>query len=173
MLLVLGYPTLAEDDLAWIQSLRAAHDERYFRLVDPHFTFVFPVAGMDERPFKAHVSERVGGFRRIDFALRSALTVQDHTGEFWHLFLVPDEGFSEIVKLHDRLYTGPLAEHLRLDIPFIPHIGIGNAVDPLACKRLADELNAEGFELRGTIESLDVATYDGSNVTTLERVELA
>jgi hypothetical protein len=85
---------------------------------------------------------------------------------------VPDEGYSEIVKLHDKLYDGPLAPELRLDIPFIPHIGIGNAIDPFACKKLADELNRKAFEIDGRIETLDVTWYEENKVETLERIEL-
>lgn len=56
------------------------------------------------------------------------------------VLLVQDEGFSEVVRLHDKLYTVILALELRLDIPFYPHIGIGSSTDVLACKRLADDL---------------------------------
>jgi hypothetical protein len=85
---------------------------------------------------------------------------------------VPDEGHSDIVKLHDRLYEGELAPHLRLDIPFIPHIGIANAIDPKACKELADDLNGREFVVEGSIEALDVVSYDGEKVTTIERIAL-
>lgn len=83
---------------------------------------------------------------------------------------MPDEGHSDIVKLHDKFYEGEIAPHLRLDIPFIPHIGVANSPDPRVCKRLADKLNRRDFRLEGEIEALDVASYDGDRVTTIERV---
>lgn len=61
---------------------------------------------------------------------------------------------------------------MRLDIPFVPHIGIANAKDPKACKRLVDEINAEEFEVRGTVEHLDVIEYVGNRVKTLEQIPL-
>jgi hypothetical protein len=69
---------------------------------------------------------------------------------------VPDEGHSKIIKLHDRLYTGVIESEIRLDIPFIPHIGIGNSLDAHSCKQLVDRLNADRFEIRGRVDQLDL-----------------
>ena len=85
---------------------------------------------------------------------------------------MPDEGHSDVLKLHDRLYEGPLTPHLGLDIPFIPHIGVANSLDPMVCKRLAGELNREGFEIGGSVDALEVASYDGESVTTIKKIEL-
>jgi hypothetical protein len=87
--------------------------------------------------------------------------------------LVPDEGYSQFVKLHDRLYTGPLAPELRLDLPFIPHITVANSGDPHACKRVAETLNAQDFAIGGQVETLDVVWYDGTRVATVEQLLLA
>ena len=78
-----------------------------------------------------------------------------------------------MVKLHDRLYTGPLAAELRLDIPFIPHLTVGNASEAQACKRLADDLNARGVSIHGGIATLGVVRYEGGRVESIERIELA
>ena len=78
-----------------------------------------------------------------------------------------------MVKLHDRLYTGPFAAELRLDIPFIPHLTVGNAAEAQACKRLADDLNARGVSIHGGIATLDVARYEGGRVESIGRIELA
>jgi hypothetical protein len=72
-LAVIAYPTLASKDLAWIQEVRAAHDELYFKLIDPHFTFVFPTETLDERELIAHVQDSAGSTARIDFTLRCAV----------------------------------------------------------------------------------------------------
>lgn len=133
---------------------------------------MFPVFGLDRERFLEHLREQARGVERIPFVCRCATVVKDATNEYTHVFLVPDEGYSAIVKLHDRLYEGPLSPHLRLDIPFIPHIGVANASDPRACKALADELNSEGFEIRGSVDALDAASYKHDRVTTIERVPL-
>ncbi len=171
-LVVVNYPAVSREDLDWMQSIRAKHDELYYGVADPHFTFVFPVFDLERERFLEHVRERARGVEGIRFACRCATVVKDATNEYTHVFLVPDEGHSAIVKLHDRLYGGPLSPHLRLDIPFIPHIAIANSTDPRACKALADRLNREEFEIKGSVGALDAASYEDDRVTTIERVPL-
>ncbi len=171
-LVVVNYPAVSREDLDWMQSIRAKHDELYYGVADPHFTFVFPVFDLERERFLEHVRERARGVGRIPFACRCATVVKDATNEYTHVFLVPDEGHSGIVGLHDRLYGGPLAPHLRLDIPFIPHIAAANATDPKVCKALADGLNREGFEIAGSVDALDAASYEDDRLTTIERVPL-
>ena len=171
-LCVLNYPGISNDDFNWIQALRAEHDGLYYRVVAPHFTFVFPVSDIDQTVFIRHIKQQTTGFKRFSFALRYAIIVEDDSGEYTHVFLVPDEGYSSIIRLHDRLYSGVLAPEHRLDIPFIPHLGIGNDTDPNNCKRLVDELNRKDFCIQGTIDTLDVVEYDGSSVRTIEQIKL-
>jgi hypothetical protein len=171
-LLVLAYPRVAPADFAWLQAIRAQHDERYFSFVAPHVTLVFPVNGLEWGVFSKHVRQRVAGVPPINFVARCVLVVADDARQFSHVFLVPDEGFSEIVKLHDRLYTGLLAPELRLDITFIPHIGVGNYRDARACQELAHELNAQDFTLKGVIDTLDVVWYEQQEVRTIAQIAL-
>ena len=82
---------------------------------------------------------------------------------------VPDEGSSRIVKLHDKL-----KDNLRLDLDFIPLIGIGNSQDRHKCKKMVDEWNKEEFELRGTISRLKIVRivrYENDVVTTIEEIK--
>ncbi len=170
--LVLGYPDLEKHDLAWIEGIRAEHDELYRDVVGAHFTLVFPVSNLDAGQFTDHVRQTLEGASTISFVLRCAVIVKDSFNEYTHVFLVPDEGYSDLVKLHDRLYTDCLANQLRLDVPFIPHIGVGNSRDPRVCKRLADDLNGHGFEIAGRVSALDAVTFESSTVTTIARVPL-
>lgn len=169
--LVLAYPELAPADLAWIEAIRAVHDPAH-AIVAAHFTLVFPVASMNAADFRAVIRQRARGCAPIPFVLRSALPVKDVIGPTTDVFLVPDEGFGGLVRLHDRLYAGPLAAELRLDIPAIPHITVARSPDPLACKHLADDLNARDFALPGTITALDIVSHEDGAVRTLERVGL-
>ncbi len=171
-LLVLGYPNLSPDDFEWIQSMRARYDKLYYDVVPPHFTIVFPVTNVDEQKFKAHIKEHAQWLEYVSFVLRCAVVVKDSASKYTHVFLVPDEGYSGIVKLHDRLYTGVLASELRLDLPFVPHIGVCNSVDPNICKKLAGDLNASNFEIAGDIDELNIVNYEGANVTTIEKISL-
>jgi hypothetical protein len=173
---VIAYPSFSQKHNDWIQKVRAQHDA-YYRLVRPHFTLVFR-SSIREAEFVAHVKQRTAAVRKFTFVMRCALVVEDVIGDMNQVFLVPDKGFSDIVKLHDRLYTGILAPELRLDIPFYPHIGVGNSSDPVACKRLADELNGQDFVIEGVVGSLDIVTVVApdkriTEVKTIERIALA
>jgi hypothetical protein len=169
-LVVVNYPSISEHDYNWIQAIRAEHDI-YYEIVSPHFTFVFPCSITDEAEFVRHIKQRINGVKKIRFVSRCALVVKDPVSEYTHVFLIPDDGFSDIVKLHDRLYTGLLASELRLDIPFLPHIGIGSAITPEAFKSLVNELNRSNFSIKGTIDTLDIASFDGKEIKTIERIQ--
>jgi 2'-5' RNA ligase len=169
---VVDYPRIAAADFEWIQEYRKRNDPRYFQLIDPHFTLVFPVADVPAEHFCRDVRTRASGTELIAFEIKVATINRDLTGSYYHEFLVPDAGYAALVKLHDRLYSGVLAPHLRLDIDFIPHIAIGNTEDPFVAKRNVDALNARGVQITGTIDALDILEYDGGRIRPLDRVVL-
>jgi 2'-5' RNA ligase len=170
-LLVVSYPEMAPEALAWIEALRAEHHPRQAAIA-AHVTLVFPVAGVDPPVLIAEVQRQASGSIPIPFTLRCALPFRDLTSEATDVFLVPDEGFGAIVRLHDRLYAGLLAPGLRLDLPFVPHLTVAHLAQPIAAKRLADRLNAESFAIPGTLSSVDVVQRDGAGVQTLARIPL-
>jgi 2'-5' RNA ligase superfamily len=169
--LVIAYPELADEDLLRIESYRREND-KMFDIVRPHFTFVFPVTDFSVTDFTTEIKKQLGQAGPISFCLRCAVINKDDFSEYYHAFLVPDEGFSEIVKLHDRLYSGKLSVHHRLDIDFIPHIGIGNSTDKSACKKMVDDWNSQPFLISGIISALDIVQYENDKVTTIERIKL-
>jgi 2'-5' RNA ligase len=168
-LLVISYPNITKQAARWIADTRRRHIELHHSVVAPHFTLVFPLHSLDERQVAKHVRETLSRSAPIPFVLRCCLVVKNDSDDNYFVLLVPDEGFSNIVKLHNSLYTGILAPHLRLDIPFIPHITIGFSTDASACKAIADDLNNEQFEHPGTISSLDLLRKDSDKITSVER----
>lgn len=158
---LVGYPDLSKPDASWIRSVRREHDGLFTEVIEPHFTFVFPVGEIDEETFLGHVRTVAAGRGPISFALLCAVVWDDVGTDYFHVLLVPDEGHSEMVMLHDRLYEGPLERHLLVEVPFIPHLGVGNDLDPWESRRIALELNDEGFEIEGRIDRLTVVDYRG------------
>lgn len=171
-LLVLAYPEVEKKDFNWIQSFRAKHDERYFNVVDPHFTMVFPVVNISERDLVIHVQKIAKKFNEFFFVIRCAQIVKDSFSDYTDVFLIPEEGYRIFVKLHDALYTDLLEKELRLDIPFIPHLGIANSLDPLKCKKLADEINSKNIEIVGAISKLSIVSYEDDKIDMLKEVYL-
>lgn len=171
-LLALAYPTLSAADYERIQSFRKLYDRNY-RLVEPHFTLVFGVPDWEAEAFIAEIDDRQCGFQAFDFCLCCAVLNRDASGDLYHVFLTPDAGYSQVVRLHDRLYSGKLLPHRRLDIDFIPHIGIANSNDPRQCLEWIESWNREEFEIRGRVSALDVVRYEDDTVKSLRRIPLA
>jgi hypothetical protein len=169
--LVIAYPELQQSDLNWIQDYRKQND-RQFTLVKPHFTLVFAIQDLDKDSFLNEVKQKVSNIKPFDFDLNVATINQDNSGSYYHEFLVPDTGYSNIIKLHDKLYSDLLASYLRLDVDFIPHISIGDSEDAQTSKRRVDELNAEGVSVHGRITSIDVIEYADGAITTVEKIVL-
>ncbi len=170
--LLLAYPQLAKQDVELIDSYRKVNDELFYNVVDPHFTLVFPVFDTLLEDFVAEVKSKIEGLTKFGFTMRCATINKDAFSDYFHAFIVPDEGFSNIVKMHDRFYSGKLINNLRLDIDFIPHIGIGNSKDKWLCKKMVDEWNEKEFAISGTIARLTIVKYEDGVVTTIEDIEL-
>ena len=100
------------------------------------------------------------------------LAVKDTFTAASHVFLVPDEGSSAVVALHSSLNSGPLAPIARPDIPFTPHVTVAALEDPEQAAAVADELNARGVAIAGTIFAIDVLALDGKAVREISRIEL-
>ena len=171
-LIAINYPELDPRDFDWIQSIRAEHDILQYELVRPHITLVFATERIVQSELVGHVREVAEEASAIKFVMRRAIVMKDHFSDYWYVMMVAAEGYGEIVKLHDHLYTGPLASELRLDLPYIPHITIGNSKDSQVCAALVDRLNAEKVEIPGLISSVDIVTYDNNLIETICRVDL-
>ncbi len=171
-LLVVAYPDLSDKDKEWIDSFRKKHSHLFYGVVEPHFTIVFPTFGISYDEFLKEVIDKTKDVKGFDFCIRCAMNNNDRLSEYNHIFLSPDEGNSEIVKLHDKLYSGILRKTLRLDIDFYSHIAIGSYTDPEKCKALIDEINNSSINICGRISSIDIISYGDGKVKNLHKIEL-
>jgi 2'-5' RNA ligase len=156
-LVILSRPVWAASDRAWLKALRDRHGGAYFDpSLGPHLTLVFPVEEVDESTAVSHVHAAASDTPPFEAAFRAVLPVKDDFSNDTFLYLVPDQGLSGIVRLHDRLYTGPLAEALRLDIAYIPHVTLGRFSSARIAKALADDLNAQDPALTTRVETVEL-----------------
>lgn len=162
-LLTLAYPRLSADDTRRIDAIREMHDPNV-GLVRPHFTLVFGCEAVPEPEYVGHVRRVSLETAPIHFVCRYAMLGSDDEVERAYVFLVPDEGSSQLARLHDALYRGALAKHLRLDLPYVPHITVGASSNRLAAKRVCDELNDSGVEIQGTVNAITVAARDNESM---------
>ncbi len=171
-LLVIAYPEIKKKDFKWIQEIRNKYDGLYYDIVKPHFTLVFPVFYLNQKQLISEIKEKSKGLKEIDFCLRCAILNKDAFNDYWHTFLVPDEGFSGITKIHDKFYSGKLKDEYFLAIQYVPHIGVGNFLDANECKKLVDELNETNFEICGKIKNFTIISYEEKKVEDIETIEL-
>jgi 2'-5' RNA ligase len=149
---IVAYPTLADRDRVWIESIRQAHDPQAARIA-AHFTLVFPVDASPDQ-LTPEMSAAAAVLAPIPFTIRGTEVVRDVFSGDDQLFLVPDEGAHQITALHDRLYAGGLRAFLRSDIAYVPHMTIASAKDRGSCERLVDALGLRSLTLSGTLESI-------------------
>jgi len=171
-LAVISYPKFIPNPPEMIAVMRAKYPKLTYPKFAPHFTFIFPQASLSEDVLVQHVRETAAGQSAIPFTIRCTLPMRETFSENIYLFLVPDEGFSAIVRLHDRLYSGALAGELRLDIPFIPHITVGYTPDVAYCKQAVETWNEQPFEIAGVLNTLDVLQVEGETGQTVARINL-
>jgi hypothetical protein len=170
--LVLAYPDLNEADYELIQDCRREKDSLYFDVVDPHFSFVFAVNDIEEEMFVQEATEKAKDQHKINFVIRCATISKDGFEDSFHVFLVPDEGHSSIIRLHDRLYSGLFKDHLRLDLDYIPHMAIGNSTDRFQSKQWVDGWNQKHLIIHGAISKLSIVKYEDNVVTLIKEIEL-
>lgn len=170
---IISYPEISQADFRWIQGIREEHDRQY-KIVRPHVTFVFPTAKLSIEQLAQHAEEKVRGESKIAIELTEATVVEDGSKKYFHVFLVPSTGKEKIITLHNLLYTGDLASELRLDIPFIPHVGIAANESRTTAQALADTIiNTEGIDIRGFLSALTIASFDGKSVHDIKQIQLA
>ena len=111
------YPKL---DTSLIDQLRQKYDPQ-FGLIDPHITVMFPVRdSIDGNGLVTHLERVLSDCKAFPIRIQGLQRSWDDC-----LFLLVREGSSEIVRLHNRIYTGVLAGYKNTDIKFVPHLTLG------------------------------------------------
>jgi 2'-5' RNA ligase len=112
------------DGLNRIDQLRRQFDPLASRIA-PHITLVFPFeSDLSADRLRAHIGQAVQGVAPFPVHLQG---ITGHDGEY--LFLNVVRGNDPLIDLHDSLYSGPIAAHLRPEIPYHPHVTVGRLAD--------------------------------------------
>lgn len=173
-LVVLGRPSIAAADRAWIDDLRGRHRGSIFQAsLGAHVTLVFPTDATDPTGATSHLATVAAETEPFDLTFRATMPWLDrYTGETF-VYLVPDAGNAALIRLHDRLYSGPLAEALRLDLAYVPHITLGRFGEAKVAKALVDDLNAQDIDIAGRLETVELFRLeDGAPPRRLAEVAL-
>jgi len=165
---VVAKPEFGKTELDWLTQLR---EKRAHSSGAPAFTLVFPGAESAEEVVR-HVEGVCAATSRIRLCLRSAMIVPEAKMGWFHIFLVPDEGFGAVIRLHDRLHTGPLACCWRPEVPYIPHVTVASTRDIDSARQVMAALNAKDLALTGRIDEIEVHERDGGAPRCLAKVPL-
>jgi hypothetical protein len=171
-ILVLAYPEIEAGGFDLIQEFRSHHDQLYFKVVDPHFTLLFPVFDFSAEQVLEEVKRVAKGSEKFSFSKLKAISHKDELSELSYVFLVPEIGYGNIVNLHDALYGKILAAELKKEIPYIPHVSIASSQEQERCIELATDWNNRKIEIEGIIGSMSVVNYENNTVEILHTVNL-
>lgn len=151
----------------FMRDFRQAHHRAAQAVVEPHFTLVFGCDQIAQVAYTDHVAAIAGNSEAIAFTCKYAMLGAGDEDGTACVFLVPDDGYAAISLLHDRLYSGALEPHLRLDLPFVPHVTIGSTTDRRHAKSLCDGLNQSGVAVEGVISALTVGVVEDGRFVAL------
>ncbi len=167
MLFTLAFPSFSGEGGQLVESFRRRHDLAQSDLVAAHVTLVFGSHVADEDAYLRHVEAVVSASPPIEFASRHAMLGTDEGSAAGLVYLAFDEGHSGLSLLHDRLHRGPLAELLRLDLPYVPHITVGRSSDRAEVKRWCDTWNDARIDLRGRVDRMAVCRLQDGRLAEL------
>ena len=167
---VIARPHFNKADLAWLTDIRS---RRAGSRGAPYFTLVFANLSIAPAAFVKTIQAYTRGFHPIRFRLRSALVVPEPAIGRFHVFLIPDEGFGAILKLHDALHMGKLRPALRQDSPYLPHITVATTPDYTTARELAFALNQGDLDIHGHFEALEVESRVGQDIRLVAEIPLS
>jgi len=148
------------DERHWVSKFRDQYDPKS-QFIAPHLTLFFPSEFESFDELSAEVERVTSNTKKFKVIFRAAMMMPELGS--CSIFLVPSEGFSEVLRLHSLLYAEKYAHLLRLDIPFVPHMTIGSNLSLSEGKKLVDKLNSKQFELKFILDRLSIVEISDSN----------
>ena len=153
------YPDI---DTMRINQFRRKYDPQV-ELIEPHITVMFPVSeSIGEDNLVHHFENVLGHWQGFPIHLQGCQISSDD-----YVFLLIQEGNANIIRLHDELYTGILAEYWRKEIPFVPHLTLGVLNQASTNRdRVLEEAEQLGIDYHCVVDKLHLVKVnnDRSNI---------
>lgn len=172
-LLVFALPNMLDANKHSLQNVYEKSKPPGNVIIGPHFTLLTITDNFSKNELSELLRSNLQGQNEISFCLRTALFMPPiNQYESWYAFLIPDEGFSELCKLHRQIHKGKLRSALDLNFPFIPHITVGSFADKDSCVQLVNEINALPVEIFGSIETLTLVEVVNNQSHVFDEIKL-
>jgi 2'-5' RNA ligase len=137
--------------MAEIEAIRLGHDPLAAWL-PAHVTLVFPFDGdIGDDALRSHVKHSAASVSPFALRLGPIIPLDD-----LHLGVTITTGSGSIVGLHDRLYTGPLTDHLSAVHRFVPHVTIGRFGQRSAMQSALRELPSTELMIDTTVTAVTI-----------------
>ena len=167
-------PTLPRRAIVWfpqfanqiiIDRFRGAHDPLAQALA-PHVTLVFPFnSRLTLDQLAAHAQKVLRAWPCFPVVMHGFWSAQN---EF--IGIGAQVGADAMIEMHDRLYRGPLAEFLRQEFDFAPHITLAKTVQPNQFESLSSAATIVTREtFRDLMRTVTIIREDTENVWVRER----
>jgi 2'-5' RNA ligase len=141
------------DNLGLIEEIRGQHDP-YARFIAAHVTLVIPFT--DDVPddgLRAHIAAA-----KRNMAPFSAHFENPRDFDDGYIALEATTGRRELIDLHDRLYSGPLARHLSAVHTYRPHVTLAKVDDPRMRPRILEAIRQQSPVIETTLHEVTIFT---------------
>ncbi len=167
-------PTLPRRSIVWfpkfenqivIDRFRGTHDP-LAQALPPHVTLVFPFhSRLTLDQVAAHAQKVLRAWPSFPVVMHGFWSAQN---EF--IGVGSQVGTDAMIEIHDRLYRGPLAEFLRPEFDFLPHITLAKTVQPNQYESLSSAAMIVAREsFRDLMHSVTIIRDNGDNEWVRER----
>lgn len=155
-------------DTSKIDTFRKKYDP-HANLIEPHITLVFPISdkNIDKTALERHIKDVLEGEKSFKIHLQGVEKSWDH----W-LNLILKEGDDNVIKLHNKFYTGILAPFFKKDLGYIPHIGIGLFVSKNSDYKVTDPTLKALDETKYKVALQEAESFNFDYWTELDNLEL-
>jgi hypothetical protein len=171
-LAIVTCPEIPPSELAWIEDLRGKHLSSPETDIPPHVMLVYPAEFVMDENLTMHMYGVTGSTQPFEAIFRIAAPAIDPIHGGWRVQLLPDEGLSKLMRMHNFLYTGPIADHVNYDIPYVPHLTIARTETGPQANALCEELNSSIIEVSARFTTVKILRIEGGEVTTEAEHEL-
>ena len=147
-----------------IKNIRGKYDP-LANCIAPHISIVFPFeSNMPSIKLKEHINEALKGIKKFNIQLK------DITGDFrdGYLFLNVKKGNDQVIKLHDKLYSGILRSFLYKKITYCPHLTLGRVEDPIEFENAINQLSCFNESFDTVIDKVFVESIDINEKSNIE-----
>ena len=160
-MLMVAHPSISATDWNFLQTLRKEYDPKGYAFIEPHFTLFASHSDHYKCNMRNVISKQLSCQKKIAFNLRTALFMPPlNQHKSWYTFLLPEEGFNELSRLHRLLCDISILSDLAANFPFIPHITVGTFQVKNPCLELVDKINNMKINISGFIEKIYLLELD-------------